>query len=211
MKTLFLHTKEKMKKFNPSFISILIFIIALVLWISKVTISNKDMFYATTAGALLAFLLALVAYRISLFFENKAKDNARKENTKYVYGLYKMELQQNITHIDHLIEKKWLPYYRLKTITRDRLWGELADYSKDLDLMKQLNSTYAEFELINNKIDIINEARLARLNAQQDVNVFRQLGKEIEEQLAGCIGLGKNAKRMAGECLKIVEAKISRI
>ena len=56
--------------------------------------------------------------------------------------MYKMELEQNIRHLKDMIEKKWIPFYRLKSTTRDSFWGQLADYSKDLDLFMKLSVVY---------------------------------------------------------------------
>ena len=118
-----------------------------------------------------------------------------------------MELEMNKNHINDLIAKKWIPYYKLKTITRDKLWGELADYSKDIELMKKLNHTYGEFELINNKIDLMITARMANIEKPQ-IYKSNELEQEKQQQLDGAIGLGEKVLPAIGECLDILNKAI---
>ncbi len=109
-----------------------------------------------------------------------------------------------------MIKNKWVPYYRLQTNTRDKLWGEIADYSKDINLMKKINSLYREFSLINNKIDIMNNVRVANLE-KSNIDKSRALEAEKSKQLEGAIGLGNGAIKIARECLEIIEAHIRRL
>lgn len=198
------------ERINPSFIVIVLIAIIISILIAKVTIKDENTFYSTTMGALLGFLLALLVYRIGLYFENKANEVTKNENTKYIYQLYKIELEKNISHITHLIEKKWIPFYRLKTITRDSLWGELADFSRDIVLMEKLNTVYSEFELINSKFELMNAARMSKVSAT-DSNEMQKIEKEIEEQLAGSIGLGQKALELIDDCLGIINKNIEEI
>ena len=197
----------KIKKFNPRVVSVLVFLFVLTIAISNFIITNKDVFYATTMGAFLGFLLAAILYRASLYLENKAKDAAKRENTNYIYELYKEELEMNKNHINDLIEKRWIPYYKLKTITRDKLWGKLADYSKNIELMRKLNYAYGEFELINNKIDLMIAARLANIEKSK-INKSNELEQEKLEQLEGAIGLGNNVLPVINKCLDVLKKAI---
>ena len=184
--------------------------------VASLTIVNKDTFYATTLGALLALISAAILYRISLYLDNKEKDRIKQENTKFIYELYKMEIATNIEHINDMIEKKWIPFYRLHMHARNRLWGQLADYSKDINLLKKINALYGEYQLINNKIDIMNEVRLQgykrsfeELSGVPTPEDVKGLKQEMESQLNGCIGLGKNANTIAKECLEMINNKIN--
>jgi hypothetical protein len=97
----------------------------------------------------------------------------------------------NSSHLKHLIEKRWIPYYKLKSVTRNSLWGQLANYSRDIALMKTLNYIYGEFELINNKFEIMNAARLAQISSikKEDKEAYQS---EIDIQKGDSIELGKN-------------------
>ena len=198
---------EKIKKKNPSTISILLFLFILISIIGNLLIADKDNFWGTTVGAILGILGGLILYKFSLYFENRSKDEIKKENTIYVYQLYKDELEMNVRHINASIEKNWVPYFRLKTITRDKLWGELANYSKDLNLMKKLNVVYGEFELINNKIDIMNTARMAQKQRAKHEKL-RELDEEILKQKDEANFLGKKILPHINECLQIINATI---
>ncbi len=70
------------------------------------------------------------------------------------------------------------------------MWGQLANYSRDINLMKELNYIYGEFELINNKFEIMNAARLALISANNDDDktAYQQ---EIDSQLTGSTELGE--------------------
>lgn len=170
-------------------------------------ISDKQSLYTSVGGTLLGFLGAFIIYKIGIMFDEKEKQKLREKNTKYIYQLYKMELETNKNHINDLIEKEWIPFYKLKTITRNKLWGELADYSKDLELMKKLNHTYGEFELINNKIDLMIASRMANIEKSQ-VYKSNELEQEKQQQLEGAIGLGKNVLPIVNECLDILNKAI---
>ena len=122
-------------------------------------------------------------------------------------GVISIELEMNRNHINDLINKNWIPYYRLKSITRDKLWGKLADYSKDLNLMKKLNHAYSEFELINNKIDILNQIRIPIKTTTSAVE-STELIKEKKEQLKTSMSLGHKVISIVDECLKILNKTI---
>jgi hypothetical protein len=172
--------------------------------------SSIDAFLGALAGGFIGFIGSFLLKDFSLYVEDKIKTQTRKENTKFVYEMYKMELEQNIRHLQHLIDKKWIPYYRLKSITRDSLWGQLTDYSKDLDLFRKLNVVYQEFELINNKIEIMNTLRLALLSPRDGLEKSR-LEDDQKGQIGGAIELGKNVILLAQECITIINVKISQI
>lgn len=140
-------------------------------------------------------------------FDEKQKQKLRKDNTKYIYQLYKIEIEMNKKHINDLMQIKRVPYFKLKTITRDKLWGELADYSKDIRLMNKLNGVYGEFELINNKIDLMIAARLANMEKSK-IDKSNELEGEILEQLEGVIDLGKGVLSLIDECLGILDTAI---
>jgi len=170
-------------------------------------ISDKESLYTSVGGTLLGFLGAFLIYQIGIMIDEKQKQRLRGKNTKYIYKLYKMELEMNKNHINDLIARKWIPFYKLKTITRDKLWGELADYSKDIELMKKLNYAYGEFELINNKRDLMITARLANIEKSQ-IYKSNELEQEKLQQLEGAIGLGKNVLPVIDECLGILNKAI---
>lgn len=170
-------------------------------------IFDKQSLYTSVGGTLVGFLGAFIIYQIGIMFDEKEKQKLRGKNTKYIYQLYKMELEMNKNHINDLIEKKWIPFYKLKTITRNKLWGELADYSKDIELMKKLNHAYGEFELINNKIDLIIASRMANIEKSQAYK-SNELEQEKQQQLEGAIGLGKNVLPVVNECLDILNKAI---
>jgi hypothetical protein len=142
-------------------------------------------------GAAIGFLGALFIYQIGFHIDHLENEKIKRENTLHVYQLYKDELNMNSEHLKHLIEKQWIPFYKLKSVTRNSLWGQLADYSRDIALMKKLNYIYGELELINNKFEIMNAARLALISAisDEDKAAYQQ---EINSQRAGSIELGEN-------------------
>ena len=142
-------------------------------------------------GAAIGFLGALFIYQIGSHIDHLENKKINRENTLHVYQLYKDELNMNFEHLKDLIEKQWIPFYKLKSVTRNSLWGQLADYSRDIDLMKELNYIYGEFELINNKFEIMNATRLALIsaNTDEDKTAYQQ---EIDNQQAGSIKLGEN-------------------
>ena len=166
-------------------------------------IEDKQVLYSSFGGAFFGFLGAIFIYQIAVCFEKEQKEKNRFNNTKYIYELYIMELEMNRNHIGFISKKQKLPFFRLKTITRDKLWGELADYSKDLNLMKKLNEAYGEFELINNKIDLMNAARLANIEKSK-INKSSDLRIELERQMGGVMNLGKKVLPLIAECLEIL-------
>ena len=131
------------KNKSSCFIRILIYIICLTViilaLIIKLKISSIDAFLGALAGGFMGFIGSLLLKDLSLYIEEEKKRQAVKENTKFIYEMYKIELKQNIGHLKDMIDKKWMPFYRLKSVTRNNLWGQLADYSKDLDLFKKIN------------------------------------------------------------------------
>lgn len=192
-------------------IRILIYIIGFaigLILILKLKFSSSDAFLGALAGGFIGFIGSLLLKDFSLYIEERIKKQTQKENTKFIYNMYKMEIQQNISHLKDLIDKKWIPYYRLKSITRDSFWGQLADYSRDIELFQKINVIYQEIELINNKIDIMNALRTEKLIAVDDISKTRALQKEIQEQLDGCLGLGSNVLKLAEESIVILDKKI---
>ena len=187
-------------------LGIIIAILVIILFLDR-AVSDKGSLYTSVGGTLMGFLGAFLIYQIGIMIDEKQKQKLRKKNTKYIYQLYKMELEMNKNHINDLIAKKWIPFYKLKTITRDKLWGELADYSKDIELMKKLNHAYGEFELINNKIDLMITARMANIEKSQ-IYKSNELEKEKLQQLEGAIGLGENVLPVIDECLGILNKAI---
>jgi len=185
---------------------IIIAILVIILFLDR-AISDKESLYTSVGGTLIGFLGAFLIYQIGIMIDEKQKQKLREKNTKYIYQLYKMELEMNKNHINDLNAKKWIPFYKLKTITRDKLWGELADYSKDIELMKKLNYVYGEFELINNKIDLMITARMANIEKSQ-IYKSNELEQEKLQQLEGAIGLGGNVLSVIDECLGILNKAI---
>lgn len=185
----------------------IIIVILVIILVLDQTISDKESLYTSIGGTLVGFLGAFVIYQIGIVIDEKQKQKLREKNTKYIYQLYKMELEMNRSHINDLITKKWIPFYKLKTITRDKLWGELADYSKDIELMKKLNHAYGEFELINNKVDLMITARMANIEKSK-INKSNELEQEKLEQLEGAIGLGNNVLPVIDDCLGILTKAI---
>lgn len=178
---------------------------------------KKELLLSEAVSALFGLLVGLLLYEISLFVDEMAEDKRTIENTQYVYELYKIEIENNINHINNMISKRWVPFYRLQTNARDKLWGELADYSKDINFMKQINRLYNEYELINNKIEIMNSVRLQlaiRPYEEESGQIvpedIERLNAELSSQLEGCIGLGKGANKIAEECLKFISEAIKR-
>ena len=170
-------------------------------------ISNKQDLYISIGGTFIGFLGAFIIYQIGVIFDETEKQKLRGKNTKYIYQLYKMELEMNKNHINDLINKKWVPFYKLKTITRNKLWGELADYSKDIELMKKISHAYGEFELINNKIDLMVASRMANIERSQAYK-SNEIEQEKQQQLEGAIGLGKGVLPVIEECLAILNKTI---
>ncbi len=198
---------------SPYSIMILLYIIGLVIisaLLVNLKISSPDAFFGALAGGLIGFIGSLLLKDISLYIEERNKKQTIHKNTKFVYGMYKIELEQNIRHLRDMIEKKWIPYYRLKSTTRDSFWGQLTDYSKDLDLFMKLSAIYQEFELINNKIDIMNTLRM-HIFIVGDGDAKSRLEKDRMEQLEGAIGLGNNVIRLTEECINILNTKISQV
>lgn len=179
-----------------------IIIILLILLILDRAIFDKENLYVSIGGTLVGFLGAFLIYQISTVLDEGRNKKAREKNTKFIYQLYKIELEMNKGHINDFITKKWAPFYKLKTITRNKLWGELADYSKDVELMKKINHVYGEFELINNKIDLVLAARMANIGKPQ-INKSNELEQEKLEQLAGVIALGEKVLPVIDECLSV--------
>lgn len=178
---------------------------------------KKELFLSEMVSAFFGLLVGLLLYEISLFVDEMAEDKKTSENTRYVYELYKIEIENNINHINNMISKRWVPFYRLQTNARDKLWGEIADYSKDIDFMKQINRLYNEYELINNKIEIMNSVRLQlairpyeEMSGQAVPEYIEKLNAELNSQLDGCIGLGQGANNIAEECLKFISEAIKR-
>src|SRR3989338_8180267 len=147
-------------------------------------ISNKQDLYISIGGTFIGFLGAFIIYQIGVIFDEKEKQKLRGKNTKYIYQLYK-----------------------LKTITRNKLWGELADYSKDIELMKKISHAYGEFELINNKIDLTVASRMANIERSQAYK-SNEIEQEKQQQLEGAIGLGKGVLPVIEECLDILNKTI---
>ena len=192
---------------------ILIYILGLILIYAVIVISkftSQDAFLGALAGAFVGFVGSWILTEISLDLEEKKKLQSKKDNTKFIYEMYKMELMQNVGHLDGFITNGWIPFYRLKSVTRDSLWGQLADYSKDLDLFRQINVIYQEFELINNKIDIMNVLRTELLVGADDVEKKGRLEADLRSQQGGAVQLAENVIRLAKECVAILDEKISQ-
>jgi len=196
---------------------IAIMVIGLIVIIGLVILFHKDIFWDQAVGALFGLLIGLLLYESSLAIDEIARQKKVKENTQYIYDLYKIELETNINHIKNIIAKRWVPFYRLQTSTRDKLWGELAEYSKDINLMKRINALYNEYALINNKIDIMNAVRLQlRIRPYEEMSGVaipedvEMLKTELESQLNGCIGLGEGANKIAKECLELISQHLAQ-
>ena len=157
-------------------------------------IHDSKAFFSTMLGASIGFLGGLIIYQIGSYVDEESKSIVKRENTIHIYNLYKSELNMNLDHLKHITEKKGqIPFFKLKSITRNSLWGQLSAYSRDTDLMEKLNYIYGEFELINNKIDIMNAARLAEKSALTDKDK-QTLNQEIAVQLGGVVELSKKVK-----------------
>lgn len=154
--------------------------LAVVIILIRLSITDIQT-YSTMGGAAIGFLGALFVYQIGSYIDQQEDKKINLENTLHVYRLYKDELDMNALHIKHLIEKRWIHFYKLKSVTRNSLWGQLANYSKNTALMKMLNYIYGEFELINNKFEIMNAARLAQISAlkKEDKEAYQN---EIDSQ-----------------------------
>jgi hypothetical protein len=181
-------------------------ILVIILFLDR-AIHEKESLYISVGITLVGFLGAFLIYQIGIMFDENQNHGLRQKNTKYIYQLYKIELEMNRQHINDLITKKWIPYYKLKTVTRDKLWGELADYSKDIELMKKLNHVYGEFELINNKIDLMIMARMANIEKSK-IDKTGELDREKLHQLEGAISLGKKVIPDIDKCLGILNKDI---
>ena len=195
------------KRYKPIILLSLIGLTVIALVLFKLKISDTDTFYATALGAFLGFCGAGILTRISLYGENRTKDIQNKENTRYVYELYKDELEMNKQHLHDMCQPGHVAFFRMKSITRDKLWGELANYSKDINLMKKLNWLYGEFELINNKVELANIARMANIEKDRHEK-SNDLGEEIARQVNGIIELGEKARPVLDEVLESIEEKI---
>lgn len=187
-------------------LGIIITILVIILFLDR-AIPDRESLYISVGGTLIGFLGAFLIYQIGIMFDEKQKQKLREKNTKYICQLYKIELEMNKNHINDLVAKRWVPYYKLKTVTRDKLWGELADYSKDVELMKKLNYAYGEFELINNKIDLMIAARMANIEKSK-IDKSNELESEKLQQLEGAIGLGRGVLPVVDECLGILNKVI---
>ncbi len=197
---------------------IAIMLIGLIIISIYVVLSHKEVLWDNAIGALFGLITGVLLYEFSLAIDEIAKEKAIKENTKYIYELYKIELEINIGHIKKYTRERSIPFYRLQTSTRDNLWGEIADYSKDINLMKKINALYNEFMLINNKIDIMNAVRLQLKIRQYEEKSgvpipedISMLNDELLSQLDGCIGLGAGAIKIAEDCLQIISEQIKKL
>lgn len=90
-----------MRKILGTIIAILVIILLL-----DRAISDKESLYASVGGTLIGFLGAFLIYQIGIMIDEKQKQKLREKNTKYIYQLYKMELEMNKNHINDLIAKK---------------------------------------------------------------------------------------------------------
>jgi len=73
--------------------------------------------------------------------------------------------------------------------------------------MKRLNHVYGEFELVNNKIDIMITARMANIEKSK-IDKSNELEQEKIQQVEGAIGLGNNVLPIIDECLGILNKAI---
>lgn len=193
-------------------------VLGLIIIFSFILLFHRNILWDNAAKTFSALLTGLLLYEFSLVIDEIAKEKTVKENTKYIYELYKIELEINIGHIKKYTREKSIPFYRLQTSTRDNLWGEIADYSKDINLMKKINDLYNEFVLINNKIDIMNAVRLQlRIRPYEEKSGvpipedIAMLNYELNSQLDGCIGLGAGAIKIAEDCLQIISEQIKKL
>jgi hypothetical protein len=106
--------------------------LALVIILIRLSITDIQTFYSTMGGAAIGFLGALFVYQIGSYIDQQENKKINRENTLHVYRLYKDELEMNALHIKHLIEKRWIPFYKLKSVTRNSLWGQLPYCKKQL-------------------------------------------------------------------------------
>jgi hypothetical protein len=193
-------------------------VLALIIILFLILLFHRNILWDNAAKTFSALLSGLLLYEFSLVIDEIAKEKTVKENTKYIYELYKIELETNIGHINKYTKERWIPFYRLQTSTRDNLWGEMADYSKDINLMKKINALYNEFVLINNKIDIMNAVRLQlTIRPYEEMSGvvipedITKLKDELNSQLNGCIGLGAGAIKIAEECLQIISEQTKKL
>jgi ABC-type nickel/cobalt efflux system permease component RcnA len=188
-------------------IAVLIILAIIVLFFLYNRVNDKESLYLNIGGTLIGFLGAFIIYQAGIILDGLRKKEEEAKSTKYIHQLYKVELEMNIEHINWLITNKKLPFFRLKTITRDKLWGELAGYSNNLSLMQKLNYIYGEFELINNKIDLANTARMANIE-KANVNKSTELDKEANNQIGGSILLGQKVIPHIQDSLNILNKVI---
>ena len=73
--------------------------------------------------------------------------------------------------------------------------------------MKRLYHVYGEFELVNNKIDIMITARMANIEKSK-IDKSNELEQEKIQQVEGAIGLGNNVLPIIDECLGILNKAI---
>jgi len=189
-------------------IVVLIILAIIILLFLYHRVNDKENLYLNIGGTLVGFLGAFIIYQAGVMLDGLRNKEKELKNTKYIHQLYKMELEMNIDHINWLITNKKLPFFRLKTITRDKLWGELAEYSKNISLMQKLNYIYGEFELINNKIDLANTARMANIE-KTNVNKSKELDKEASDQIGGSIVVGQKMIPHIQDCLNILNTVIA--
>jgi len=75
--------------------------------------------------------------------------------------------------------------------------------------MKRLNHVYGEFELVNNKIDIMITARMANIEKSK-IDKSNELEQEKIRQVKEAIGLGNNVLPIIDECLGILNKVIEK-
>jgi len=202
----FILKKYKIKNEKIICLALCTILICLILYC---LVNNKENLYISIGGTFIGIIGAFLVYQISLSIKAMQQGDIKLKNTKFIYQLYKIELEMNRNHINDFMRFN-TPFFRLKTITRDRLWGELANYSKDIKLMEKLNHAYGEFELINNKIDLMNAARMANIE-KSTKDKSKYLEVEILEQNNGCIGLGKKVLPAIAECLDVLSKTMENL
>ena len=141
-------------------------------------IHDSQTFFSTIVGASIGVLGGLIIYQVGSYVDKESKSLIKRENTVHIYELYKDELDMNLSHLNYITTKKGqIPFFKLKSITRNSFWGQLSEYSRDTDLMKDLNYIYGEFELINNKIDIINANEIPE---EERIDKNKSLEEQVE-------------------------------
>ena len=73
--------------------------------------------------------------------------------------------------------------------------------------MQKLQVTYGEFELINNKIDIMNSVRIHQTSTVNEKEI-EGLDKELKKQLEGSIKLGEKVLEVIKESIDILDKTI---